>query len=647
MSWDSNLLPDQREAVCTIGCHACLLAGPGTGKTLTLSRRILYLIQNGIVEPSEILALTFTRAAAHELRQRVADEFRSDGIVTPRISTLHSFALSQLLKNAPVITIVPRPLRIADDWEERNIIEEDIKRILDIDLRTVRNKFNQLSSDWQTLEAEKKDWDSTYPDPQLLGTWRQHRGVYGYMLRSELVYQLKKSLEQNPNFTLEQSYKQILVDEYQDLNRCDLAVVKALTRAGGEVFVTGDDDQSIYGFRFAHPKGIRMFDQDYQPCSLLQLEHCLRCDKRILDLGLFVANLDPKRIPKPLEARPTAGEGEVRVLWFDNQDEEAQGVTTICKHLIDELQYEPKNILILIRADHNACFSSVLRDALIKATLPVVSMADVFNPLDERDGREFLAILRLCANSKDHLAWRTLLQIRKNRIGLDTISNVYEFAVNKGLTFSEVLGTIKSSPDLLAKRGALLSQELETIENLISQFDARNISTQELPGVLSKAAENTIRDEKRRSEVLDHVQAILESSEAKTVDDLLSTISVSLGDKEQEIEPSSINILTMHKAKGLTADAVFIVGAEDEYMPGDQLGEEREGDERRLLYVSLTRARHALFVTYCGRRTGSQKYTGRNPWQTKRTLSRFLVDAPIKPEDGKAYCQLLPKTENS
>lgn len=642
MTWDLNLLPDQRSAACKIGCHVCLLAGPGTGKTLTLSRRILYLIQKYIVKPSEILALTFTRAAAHELRQRVANELGLNNIVPPRISTLHSFALSQLLKNAPVITLVPRPLRIADDWEERNIIEEDIKRILNIDdIRTVRRKFNQLSSDWQTLVAEEKGWDLNYPDPQFLGAWRRHREVYGYMLRSELVYQLKKSLEQNPDFTLEQSYQQILVDEYQDLNRCDLAVVKALTRAGGQVFVTGDDDQSIYGFRFAFPQGIRMFEKDYQPCSLLQLEHCLRCDKSILDLGLFVANLDPKRVPKPLKAGPKAGEGEVRVLWFDNQDEEAQGVAAICKRLIAEQGYEPKNILILIRADRNGCFSAVLREALINTALPVVSKADVLNPLDERDGRELLAVLRLCANPKDHLAWRTLLKIRLNKIGEGTISSVYELAANNGLTFSEALWTIKDSPNMPFRRGALLRQELEAIENLISQFDAKNIGTEELPGLLSKVAERTIQDEERRNEVLDHMQAILESSEAKTLGDLLSNISVSLGDKEQEIEPNSINILTMHKAKGLTADAVFIVGAEDEYIPGDQLGEEKEGDERRLLYVSLTRAKHALFITYCRRRTGSQKYTGRNPRETRRTLSRFLVDAPIKPESGKTYCQLL------
>jgi len=643
MSWDSKLLDDQREAVCKAGCHVCVLAGPGTGKTEILRRRILYLIQENIMTPDEIIALTFTRAAAHELRLRVAYELEPE-MMLPRISTLHSFALSQLLKNAQVITIVPSPLRIADDWEERYIIEEDIKRILGTDIQTIRDKFNQLSSDWQTLEAEKDRWELNYGDPKFLSGWRQHRDTYGYMLRSELVYQLKKALEQNPDFRLDQEYKQILVDEYQDLNQCDLAVIKALTCAGAKVFVTGDDDQSIYGFRFAHPRGIRMFEDDYQPCSVLHLNNCLRCDKSILDLGLFVANLDldPKRIPKALIPSSKAGNGEVHILWFYNQNEEAECVARICKYLIEVVGYKPKDILLLIRTDHNGCFSTVLREALMKGGIPVASRADIPNPLDERDGREFLAILHLCVNPNDHLAWRTILEIRKNNIGEETITDIYEFATDKGLTFTDALWMIKDSPGMLPKRGTILCREFVVINNLISQFETESSDAQELAELLSKIAEKVIQDGEQRSEILAHVQIILESSEARTLADLVSNISISLGDKEQEIDSSSVNILTMHKAKGLTAEAVFIIGAEDEHIPGYNLGATKEGDERRLLYVSLTRAKHALFVTYCIERIGPQRFTGRTFWQTKRNLSRFLIDAPIKPESGKVYCQSLP-----
>jgi len=269
MSWESELLPDQRRAVCKTGCHVCVLAGPGTGKTLTLTRRIQYLIEEQHVLPHEILALTFTRAATFELKSRTSGALPVDTAIPPRISTLHSFALSQLLNNAPTITIVPRPLRIADDWEERNIIEEDLKLILNLDrIKDVRTKFHQLSADWETLSADNAHWEAEYHDPQFLSAWRKHREIYGYMLRSELVYQLKKSIEQNPDFTVDTTFRHILVDEYQDLNRCDLEVVNMLTNSGAHLYVSGDDDQSIYGFRFAYPQGIRMFPQDYSPCEV-------------------------------------------------------------------------------------------------------------------------------------------------------------------------------------------------------------------------------------------------------------------------------------------------------------------------------------------------------------------------------------------
>lgn len=640
MCWDANLLPDQRIATCETGCHLCLLAGPGTGKTLVLCRRILYIIQEANVIPSQVLALTFTRAAAHELRQRVAGELGLDNRELPQISTLHSFSLRQLLQNAAIVATVPRPLRIADDWEERYIIEEDLKRILGIDIRDVRAKFNQLSSDWQTLAADADAWDIAYPDPAFLGAWRKHRETYGYTLRSELVYQLKKALEQNPDFTLEQSYKHILVDEYQDLNRCDLSVVKRLTAPGGQLFATGDDDQSIYGFRFAHPLGIRMFSQDYDPSKVLELEYCKRCDKRILDLGLFVANLDPERIPKPLKPWPGADEGEVRVLWFDDQEEEANTIAGICRYLMHARDYEPQNVLVLVRSDRHGVFSETLCQALERHGVPVACRVEVPSPLDQRDGRELLAILHLCINPKDHLAWRTLLQVRQNSVGENTIWSVYELALKEGLTFADALQRIQDSAECLPKLRNRLCRELETLNSLIAQFDIKSLEPDELPEKLFGVVDNIVPSEESRSEIVAYLQEILETSEAGTLEGLLSAMSASLGDKEQEIDHDSVNILTMHKAKGLTADAVFLVGAEDEYIPGDQLGE-KEGDERRLLFVSLTRAKHTLFVTYCRRRTGRQRWTGRNAGKVRRTLSRFLVDAPITPESGRTYLESL------
>lgn len=640
MGWDEGLLTKQKIAASHVGCHARVLAGPGTGKTFTLCRRIAYLVNECNVSPEQILALTFTRSAAYELRQRVSETLNSNSKGISRISTLHSFALRQLLKNAHIITAVPTPLRIAGDWEERYIIEEDLKRMLSASLKDIRYKLAQLSSDWQTLTADEDDWETRYPDPEFLGAWREHRKTYGYMLRAELVYQLKKVLEQNPGFTLEQSFQHTLVDEYQDLNRCDLAVIRAISKTNIEIFACGDDDQSIYGFRFAHPEGIRRFNKDYSPCELLDLDYCRRCDRNILKLGLFVASLDTKRIPKSLKPMPDATDGEVKILWFDDEDQESASIAIICKHLIEAKSYSPKDILVLLRNDRYGVFSGPLKEALTIQGIPVASRTDELDPIDQPEGQKLLALLHLCVNPLDSLALRTLLEIRDNNIGSKTIQGAYDLAVRQGLTFAVAMRHIKDSPDLLPRLGSRLSNELTSIESLLAKLPTSPTQPEELTTFISDAAELVVQETEQRDNIIKYLGEVLEKSGAKKLDELLSNIFASLGDKEQEIDSDSVNILTMHKAKGLTADAVFIVAAEDEHIPGDRVGQEVD-DERRLLYVSLTRARHSLFLTYCRMRKGRQRFSGRNSGHSRRHLTEFLTDSPISPESGTAYVRTL------
>jgi len=645
MQWDRNLLDDQKKAASHIGRHARLLAGPGTGKTLTLTRRAAYLVTEKEILPNQILAITFTRAAAYELRNRIADVLEGQQNELPRVSTLHSFALRQLLKNSYLIESIPRPLRIADDWEERNIILEDLKVILDYNLKTVREKFSLLSADWQTLVADEEEWENRFPDPRFLGAWRQHREVFGYTLRSELVYQLKLALEQSEEFSLESDYLHLLVDEYQDLNRCDLAVIYAIRDKGVEVFGAGDDDQSIYGFRYAHPEGIRRFDRDYIPSSSLTLGTCIRCDHSIINFSLFVANLDPTRLEKPLEPRYNAGEGEVRILRFKNQKFEAKGVATICRYLLDRKGYAPKDILILMRSDRYNAFSSVIREALESRDVPVAVRVEG-TPLETLDGRIFLSVLHLLADDNDSLALRALLILRNNRIGKESYSTLYNLARTNGETFSETVRRVMTKPELIPRLGGRISSEMCEIQNILDKHRNRfeTLTDSSEPGNLLNSlcvlAEDVIQDTDNRTEVLRFLESIIAETNSTDHVDLLRMLSSSLEDEEQELDSESVNIMTMHKAKGLTADAVIIIAAEDEYVPGKQIGE-REGDERRLLYVSLSRARHFLAVTYCERRTEQQKHTGRTSGQLRRTLTRFLRDAPITPINGARFVEQL------
>ena len=632
MPWNDDLNEKQIVASSYLGRHACLLAGPGTGKTLCLTRRIIYLIEEENVPPSSILALTFTRAAASELRRRVQSELDAESEL-PHISTLHSFALRTILRQFSGSRL-PTPVRIADDFEERYIIQEELKKILDIDkIKDVRELLNQLSADWERLTADELEWEQRFPNPAFLGAWREHREIYGYILRSELVYQLKHSIDEE-EIQIADRISYLLVDEYQDLNACDLAVVKRITYSEVELYSAGDDDQSIYGFRYANPDGIRRFSHEYDDSESLQLNECMRCDRQILDLGLYVARQDPRRMEKDLNCCRAAGNGEVHILRFSDQSREAGGVARICEWLIEEQDIEPHEILILLRSDRHQQFSTPIRTVLSGKDIPVTTVANPLAPLDEIEGRHFLCLLRLLTNNRDHLAWRTLLEIRKNQIGEVALSGLYEMARTSGQSFYDVISHVSENPSLVQQGGINIKNEYEDIQSIINNVSENDLS--DLSSFIERLASEQIDSENLRSDVIRIFSRILEGGDFEELEQLLRAINVSLDDNEQERERDSVNIMTMHQAKGLSADAVFIVAAENEYIPGRAIGDQ-VGDERRLLYVSLTRARHFLYVTHCQRRTGRQSHSGSTSGRTRRNLTQFLSGGPVRSSSGISY----------
>ena len=641
MAWNDDLLEEQEAAAGHTGTHARLLAGPGTGKTLTLTRHISFLVDQKKVPPDTIRAFTFTRAAANELDERVTSVLGKEN--NPRVSTLHSFALHQLLKNEASISTLPKPLRIADDWEERHIVQEDLKAMLELkSVSDARRLLNELSADWQSLTADDSDWEQKFPNAPFLGAWREHRQLYGYTLRSELVYQLKKALEQRSDFQLESPISHLLVDEYQDLNRCDLAVVQYIESRGVELFIAGDDDQSIYGFRKAHPEGIRRFDQDFSNVSTLSLEVCKRCDQEILATALFVAKQDHRRIEKTVYPDPEAGKGEVALLRFNNQYGEATGIANLCRRLLTEHSLEPSNILILLRADHNGIFPQQISQKLTQAGIPVATATYSANAFDTPSGRSMLGFLQLAVREDDSLAWRALLDTWCKGIGSGAIEAVYNIAREKGWTFAGSLQEVRSDPSLLPT--TYRSRLPKAIDDVVNQLEASfpeaarepQESYEALRHIIQKAAGAIIVNEGEREAVLAKLDQTGQSASVTSIVEVVRVIGAGNEDIEQEIEPNKVNILTMHRAKGLTAEAVIIAAAEDEYIPGYAKGEEIE-DERRLLYVSLTRARHHLFITYCNKRTGQQMHSGRTSGTMERQLSQFLADCPHSPQDGNSY----------
>jgi len=581
------------------------------------------------------MVLTFTRAATAELRLRIAQELGADA-KRAIISTLHSYALRVILQ-AGAGRRLPVPIRIADDFEERYIIEEDLKAILSLPRVTdARRLLHQLSADWERLTADQIGY--RFPDPNFYGAWQEHREVFGYTLRAELVYQLKHALEERA-VQIPRPPRHILVDEYQDLNPCDLAVIRKLTELGAELYVAGDDDQSIYGFRYADPEGIRRFDRDYAPAVSLALETCQRCGSRILDLARYVADQDTRRVPKTITPAAGASPGEVRILNFRNQDEEAEALASICEWLVATEGVRADQILILLRSDRYGAFSNPIRSALEQRGLAVATVADPLKPVNYGEGREFLSILRLAVNPNDHLAWRTLLQLRRNRIGDAALNELYGMARSRGNRFAEAVTAAPGDATLRPRFCQPLAHEVQCIRQKIDEART-TIGARDLTDAIDELAVEHIGDAAVRQGVTDLFRRVIEAVSPQDIEELLRALNVSLGDEEQERQSGTVNIMTMHQAKGLTAEAVLIVAAEEEYIPGRAQGQAID-DERRLLYVSLTRARHYLYITHCSQRTGRQSHTGTTPGAPRRTLTRFLSGGPVASEDGSAFVARL------
>ena len=618
-----GITPDQRRAIEHVDGHARLLAGPGTGKTHVLTRKVLWLVLGHGINPNDILALTFTRLAAAQLKHKLQEALQPHGLATPTISTLHSFALRQILHNARTAHELPTPVRVADDWEERNIIQEDLKRILGLArIDEVQTLISRLSADWEMLKAEEAGWRDSFPNPRFIGALEQHKAVYGETLRAELVYRLKRALDQSGDFKLDKEHKYVLIDEYQDLNACDLAVVRSLANRGAKLFVVGDDDQSIYGFRFADPAGIRQFPEVYSGAERLDLEVCFRCDKEILRHAEFVANQDVQRLPKKTRARDDATDGKVTLVNFPDQEKEAEGFAAKIKQLIDA-GHNAEQIAVLSRS------GGILE--LIKAKLREKGINVSGSLESELEGsksfRRVLSLLRLKANKNDDLALRTLLQVEDNNIGAGCIEKLWNLASQKNARLSAILLEVKNDPSLIPTFGPRIKAFLEDLERRLGVLS----SVDKLSELVERLISECIQEPKLQEQTRSLFSGLISGEETQTLEDLLRAISTSSDKIEQETEAGAVNVLTMHQAKGLTFETCFIVGAEDEFIPGRNDGESI-GDERRLLYVSMTRAKHDLYISYCSKRTGNQRFYGRvgAGGQEARNLTRFLKDAKIE-----------------
>ena len=327
------------------------------------------------------------------------------------------------------------------------------------------------------------------------------------------------------------------------------------------------------------------------------------------------------------------------ILRSENQTKEADAVARLCEFLVRDHGCTLGDILILFRNDHNGAYSKPICEALRSHDIRVSPESE--NPMDLDDGRRLKSILHLIADPDDSLSIRTWLQLAQD-IGDKAINALYEYAQKHNCRLAGAAQSVQQNESILPQFGRRIKKEMDNLTNLrtaaVSHFEDSGDSTDsnELLVALERLSAAVIGQSESQRQVMGYLQQMVKEAGVSILSELLTMLSASDSKIEPAIGAEGINIMTMHKAKGLTAEAVIVVAAEDEVIPGQQDGPEK-ADERRLLYVSLTRAKKHLFVTYCDRRTGQQQYKGSKTKGPRRSLTEFLRHAPISPQPFEEF----------
>ncbi len=606
-----------------VGRHARIIAGPGTGKSATM---IAWLAHH---KPNRARLLTFTRAATSELVQKLRAH---EHIEFDRPSTIHAFCIAVLLRNGGVGEF-PRPFRMADDGETDNIVEPTLSQRLGIPKRDVEKLFSELSANWESLNPAEPTNVSAAARARFMGGWREHRKIMGYALLSELPFALRNALRDHPDLE-GVDYGVLVVDEYQDLNACDLDVLRRIAARGCAIIATGDDDQSIYSFRKAHPQGIRNFLDEYPGAAAYPLTLTRRCSRNIVNWANFVIQGDPGRPPDraALQCTDDVIDGEVGLLGFSGNTSEARGIARLVHHLIVDCKVPADEILILVRSDHNGQFTQPIKSELQRRNIPFSDPGEVREILAETKNRHILSILRLRINPEDSLAWASLLHLTSG-LGEGFFNYIYDQAHTAGITFGNaLLSSYRSGfPGLSTVLGPRASR-------LIEETTAR-VNAIQVPATLPDAGWGSwiaglfsAQDDLCISEGFRKLLTAIDTRIEKTdeLDRYLGQINPIAKDIALE-KNGRVRIMTLAGSKGLTVKATIIAGLETGLIPMDDCD---PSEERRLLYVGMTRSEEYLFGTWARMRRGPTARMGRTFPHGRRQLSELINGGPVAAVDG-------------
>lgn len=595
-----------------------LVAGPGTGKSFSIEERVCWLLGQGI-QPRGITVVSFTRASSTELRSRIhaycAVHNQHNG-TDVRVSTLHSLAL-RMLKLANLLHYPADPL-VLDRWELENVFDAEFGYANGLGKTRSEKIRQEHEAFWSTGNWAPPNYIP--PDPPITPAERAAFNVfhgprtqaYSCVLPGEIVREcLSQIVAGNLDPVALLHLQHLIVDEYQDLNPIDQQFVDQLIARGVITFVAGDDDQSIYSFRYGSPSGIQNFTQRYPPAAPHTLTDCFRCAHLIADAAnaLMIGYPSQNRIPKVLNslyagAAPAVA-GVVHRWRFPNATMEFDSIAASCQALINA-RINPRDILILLSNQRELLGG--LKNSLNAANVPFEPpRAETF--IDSDTGRFVLAIVRLVCDLNDHVAHRLVLGLRPG-VGIGTCDAIATEVINNALSYWDVFhsplpGSVFRSRNLTALNHARqvcaqVGGWLPTDTLAVRLGDIATVLTATFSAAEAQTWQNyaaAMPPDMTLEEFRDWLWADNDEQQMAVLQAVFTRLNQQM--PAAAMLPPRVRIMSMHGAKGLSSRIVFVPGLEEHIFPGPwrQPYPGLVLEAARLLYVSITRARAACILS--------------------------------------------------
>jgi len=624
----ADLNPEQRAAVRHLDGPLLVLAGAGSGKTRVITRKIAWMIQDCTIEARHIAAITFTNKAAREMKERIGKLLGNGEGRGLTVSTFHSLGLSILRQEANHIGYKPR-FSILDATDAQAILSEILKAPAKDSLRqavtVISNWKNALLDPEAALAAASDE-----AERQIAAAYRDYQATlraYQAMDFDDLILLPVTLFRQHPEvLTRWQSrLRYLLVDEYQDTNGAQYALLRLLAGPMGRFTAVGDDDQAIYAWRGADIANLRRLGEDYPNLQTIALTRNYRSSQRILEAANRLITHNPRLHEKRLWSELGLGE-PIEVVACRDERAEAEGIALRISAHRFERQTRWTDYAVLYRGNYQG---RLFEEALRSAGIPyVLSGGQSF--FDRTEIKDVLAYLRLIANPDDDPAFIRAATTPRRGIGAGTLERLGTWAAERQISLFEAAFETGFEAQINARQLEPLREFVDYINRLGERalVDPAGPLLNELLNhieyeawLLENGDERAARQ--RWGNVCEFRDWIGKKGEAddKTLIELTQTIALmNLLEGREEAEPNAIRLSTLHAAKGLEFPHVFLAGVEEETLPHREcLDDERLEEERRLMYVGITRAQKSLTITWCSRR----KRAG--DWQSCEP-SRFLEE---------------------